>query len=300
MIPSGTRKSTLLCVLFSLAATVGGAFTDQRDWQIEQWVDWKARALYIQVTASLPTSGRNLPAAEHTVRRQIDDEIDRIFFHALQRLRIDSWHTLGERISEQPRISSAVQQAAGNARLLRARRTEDMRNVEVQYRLPLFPEVARSVVTHDAAEPLPRVAGWVPNRRYTGVVIFAHGELPVHGEDQRQALTPALLPDLYDTDLRRLLSYEMLSGEDARGRGLVQYVADVNDPLLYEVAGPDPLRVTATAVFGRRATDLIISRSAADQLLQDEANARLLREGRIVVVVSPRALREELPHEMPR
>ncbi len=295
MTRNGSQRPILLCLLFFLAGTLAGASTDQQAWQVEQWVDWRESALYVQVTAPLPTSGRNLPAAEHTVRRQIEDEISRILYRSLQELRVDSWSTLGERVSEQPQIATRLQEAAAGAKLLRARRTEDMRNVEVQYRLPLFPDVARTVVTHDAADPLPRVAGWVPNRRYTGVVIFARGELPVHGEDRRQEVTPALLTELYDTDLRLLLTHEMLAGEDARGRGTVRYAADVDDPLLYEIAGPDPLRVTAAAVFGRHATDLIVPRSAAEQLLQDDANARLLREGRVVVVVSQHKLREELP-----
>lgn len=283
-----------LCALLCLAAAAAGAYTDQSAWQIERWIDWKESALYVQVTAPLPSSGRNLPAAEHTVRRHIEDEIGHIFYGALQQLRVDSWSTLDERVSRQPHRSTSVQQAAGNAKLLRARRTEDMRHVEVRYRLPLYPDVARSVVTHDSAAPLPRVAGWVPNRRYTGLVIFARGELPVHGEDQSRELSPTLLPKIFDTDLRLVFTHEMLPGETARDRGTVRYVGDVNDPLLYEVAGPDPLRVSASAVFGRQATDVIIPRATAEQLLQDDANARLLREGRVVVVVSPHKLREEI------
>ncbi|TVQ40562.1 MAG: hypothetical protein EA384_02495 [Spirochaetaceae bacterium] len=283
-------------VLLFLLGTVLILAVHARDgsWQIDQRVDWREGALLIGVTAPVPTSGPNLPAAEHTVRREIDREVARLFHDAAQRLRLNSAALMIDRVIDDSRLSAALLAAVQTPQIVSVRRTTDMRSVEVQYRLELFPDIAATVVRHTSAQPLPRVAGWVPTRRYTGVVIFAQGELPVYGEQAVAELRPALLPAIYDQRLRRVVSHEMLEGSNARGGSLVRYVSDLNDPLVHEIAGPDPVRINAAAVFGRQRSDIIIPESAAQRLLYGHQNSAVLQGARIVVVMSASRVAESL------
>ena len=283
-------------VLPFLLVTVLTLAAHARDssWQIDQRVDWREGALLIGVTAPLPTSGPNLPAAEHAVRREIDREVGRLFYEAAQRLRLNSAALMIDRLIDDSRLSAALLAAVQSPQVVSVRRTTDMRSVEVQYRLELFPDIAATVVGHTNAQPLPRFAGWVPTRRYTGVVVFAQGQLPVYGEQSVAELRPALLPAIYDQRLRRVMSHEMLEGSKARGGSLVRYVSDLNDPLVDEIAGPDPMRINASAVFGRRRSDIVIPESAAERLLYGHQNSALLQGTRIVVVMSASRVTESL------
>ncbi len=282
----------LLLILILLHLSAVSLFAERDSWQVESYVNWSEAALYVSVTAPLPTSGRNLPAAEHAVRREIEQEIARIFHTALQQLRVDSSTLVSMHAEQHPETAAALLSAVSEPRMIGVRRSSDMRSVQVDYRVELFPTIAQTIVTHKEPRPLPRVASWVPTRRYSGVLIFARGELPVHGEHVAADLQPALLPVVYDSNLRRVLSHEMLAGDTARSRGVVRYVSDIEDPLVAEVAGPDPLRITASGVFGRHRSDIMIPASAADLLLYGEHNSSLLRQARIVVIISAARIEE--------
>ena len=294
MVTGANRRLTSLLLLAAIPLSLF-ALEESLGWQIDRWVDWYESALYVRVTAPLPTAGRNLPAAEHSVRRDIEREIAALFYEALVHLRLDSYQMMSDRIDRHDSAAADLLTAARSPQMTRVRRTADMRNVEVEYRIELFPQIARTVMQHRNPLPLPRVSSWVPTRRYTGVVIFAQGELPVHGERARAQLQPAMLPEIYDQNLTRILSHEMLDGDLARSRSIVHYAGDIDDPVVQRIAGPDPLRVNAAALFGRQFTDVIIPQWAADRLLYGEHNLALLNDARIVVVISPRKLHEPLP-----
>jgi hypothetical protein len=54
------------------------------------------------------------------------------------------------------------------------------------------------------------------------------------------------------------------------------------------------LRIIARGVFGARPTDPIIDRDDALLILSTEANRRLLREGRIAIVLNSEVLKHPL------
>ena len=54
---------------------------------------------------------------------------------------------------------------------------------------------------------------------------------------------------------------------------------------LSSVSGCTPYRTTAEAIFGNNRTDLLIPEQAARKILYNRENHRLIREGRIVVIV---------------
>ena len=282
----------LLLILFLLHLPSASLYAERDSWQVERYVNWSEAALYVSVTAALPTSGRNLPAAEHAVRREIEQEIPRLFHGALQQLRVDSSTLVSMHAQQNPETAAALLSAVSEPRMIGVRRSSNMRSVVVDYRVELFPTIAHTIVTHTEPRPLPRVASWVPTRRYSGVLIFARGELPVHGEQAAAELQPALLPVVYDSNLRRVVNHEMLAGDTARNRSVVRYVSDIDDPLVAEVAGPDPLRISASGVFGRHRSDIMIPASAADLLLYGEHNSALLQQARIVVIISEERIEE--------
>ena len=62
-----------------------------------------------------------------------------------------------------------------------------------------------------------------------------------------------------------------------------------------ERVGVLPLRTMARGVFGRNATDILLSADAARQLLSREQNRALLREGRILIILDARCAPRRAP-----
>jgi hypothetical protein len=63
------------------------------------------------------------------------------------------------------------------------------------------------------------------------------------------------------------------------------------DPDVELLVGNNPLRIIARGVFGIRPTDPIIDRDDALLIISSENNRRLLREGKVVIVLDDSVLR---------
>jgi hypothetical protein len=86
-------------------------------------------------------------------------------------------------------------------------------------------------------------------------------------------------------------------------RTLVRYAAEADifrdnpsglSPELSALVGDNPLRIIARGVFGIRPTDPIIDREDALVILSSEENRRLLREGKVAIILGDGALETRL------
>jgi hypothetical protein len=133
---------------------------------------------------------------------------------------------------------------------------------------------------------------------YTGIIIIASEELPVHGRRSLVLAEPCLFPKIWDTDMN--LIYERNMFDPGKTALMVRYAAPESifrptpsglDGELAALAGPHPLRILAREVFGINPTDPVIDREDAMKILSSENNRRLLREGRVVLILSEDKLR---------
>ncbi len=92
----------------------------------------------------------------------------------------------------------------------------------------------------------------------------------------------------------------MVNPETVKRAGMVTYInADAvfqdtpsgMDETLIRLVGNNPLRIIAQGVFGVHPTDPIINREDALIILSNEENRRLLREGRVIIVMDDSTLR---------
>jgi hypothetical protein len=104
------------------------------------------------------------------------------------------------------------------------------------------------------------------------------------------------------------LIYErsMMDTGVARRSAMVRYVSSAGvfrptpsglSPELAELVGNKPLRIIARGVYGIRPTDPIIDREDALLILSSEENLRLLREGRVAIMLDQSVLRNPLAQE---
>jgi hypothetical protein len=122
-----------------------------------------------------------------------------------------------------------------------------------------------------------------PTRDYSGIVIYAKGMLPLHGETGEGAATPCLFPRVYDADMKLVLDKSLVLPEALADGGVLGYASGLG-VAAGERVGMDPLRVMAVQLFGDRRTDYVISRDDALRILSSAANRELLRQGKVVVV----------------
>ncbi len=255
-------------------------------------VDWPRGQVVIDATLELDGRVANVSKARALAEEEIRQRLPGILQEFLARLPLDSWQTVGERIS-QPDLPAADALQRFPGRIRASSLTPNLREVRLRCEVPLYGPggVFEPFVTHTHPSPMRRVLGFAPSRPFTGLVIDARGLLPTVGSADPQPVRPALSIRLLGPRLEPVLELPMCDPQAVRGRGMAAYTdryTDEGSELAFrERIGADPLRVMARGVYGRLATDLILPEEAVRALLAREENRALLRQGRILIVIDP-------------
>ncbi len=287
------RIAIILLTLSVLAPAAVRAQRIEGEPTITSRVDWLSRSFHIDIRSPLPADARNHPAAAHTAEQSIRAELPRILQEEAAGVQVDSLRTLAEHYGQRPRLAVDVARLADELVPTLNRHTPDLRALQLGYSLQLYPDLAGLFIDHERPRDLPRVIPWRPSREFTGLVVYARGLLPVHGEDRTVRVRPALLPDIYSHNATRVvLEADRVRPEVIRAHGPVAYATSATDPIVEERAGTRPMRTVATGVFGRYATDPIISAEDAEVFFAEPANQDIVREGRVVIILEESVLEE--------
>ena len=247
-------------------------------------VDWKTRVLRVEVSLDLVAAGLRLPEGRLAAERMIEHDLPALAKDAVFSLQADSHRRVEDAVADGTIDTEALVALAGLARLETSSFSKDMRRFASTYTLRLD-EVASLFLSGAAPSPIREPLDTRPTRDYTGIVIYAKGSLPVHGEEVEGEARPCLFPRVYDSEMelvldRSLVLPEVLSGATGGADGGVLGYASAVGVEAGERVGSDPMRVMAIGLFGDRRTDYIISREDALRILSSAANRELLRRGK--------------------
>lgn len=290
-------KAGSLCImgLFFLAAAVHGDPEIKAGGSLE----WDKGELNARITLDLASAGIRLP----TGRNQAEELLAAAYSSLLQpfvlSIPVDSSDTIGDLVNRgvfSLRETGAILAASRKvAPVLSA----DLRFLSADYTVAV-PTVSAALIRHSrAAEPF-RTLIPVPSASYTGIIIIAGGALPIHGRNTAAALLPCLFPKIWDTDMNLIYERNHTDPRISRQNAIVRYEREENifrptpsglSEELENLVGPNPLRILARGVFGVRPTDPVIDREDALTIISSENNRRLLREGRIALIVPEASLK---------
>jgi hypothetical protein len=291
-------------ILFILACFVltcfpGGLYAQAGDTRIAVTgaVDWKKMEMAVNMTLDLASAGIRLPAGRIRAEDLIALEFARLLWPYILAVPVDSSSTVEDlvRLGQLPYLE--LETFAGSAKRKQTAFTPDFASLSVSYTLDLSILSGRLILHSHAAE-IRRVPVPLQAAPYTGIIIIASGELPVHGRKTAAFAAPCLFPKVWDTDMNLIYERNTLD-PDSSGKTLVCYAAEEDifrdtpsglSPELAARVGNNPLRIIAGGVFGIRPTDPVIHRDDALVILSSEDNRRLLREGKVAIVLGDDAL----------
>lgn len=214
----------------------------------------------------------------------IERDLPGLMQETLFRIPVDSYRTVGDTLADGTLSINDLLSLIQSISRRESSFTPDFRHFSTLYELPLT-DIASLYIRHSRPYELAAPLDYAPSRTYSGIVISARGELPVHGEHVQARAVPCLFPRIFDERMNTILERNLVSPEAIRRWGLVGYTEDLQAATLEERTGDNPLRIAASAVFGTARTDLVISREDALRILTIPQNRTLLRDGRVVVVL---------------
>jgi hypothetical protein len=284
-IPSIALRASCLAAL--ALACLAGASAEGSLYAVHSRVDWKDRVLRLDVALDLSAAGIRMPQGRLEAQRMLERDVPGLAKDAVFSLQADSYRTVEAAVEDGSFDPEHLIALSSLARVETSSFSRDMRSFTATYALGLD---ALASLFLSGAQPTPIRAPLEssPTRAYSGIVIYAKGKLPVHGEAVEGQAKPCLFPRVYDEEMRLLLDKsmvlpEVLAGGDASG-GVLGYAQAIGVEA-GERVGSDPMRVRALELFGDDRTDYIISREDALRILSSPGNRDLLRRGRVVVVL---------------
>jgi hypothetical protein len=281
----GNRILACLCLAAVLFPAALRAEEGPLSWT--RAINWEKGELILTIEAPLAQTGPNLPAAAITAERRIGTALQRIFPQALLPVQVDSIQTFEEAIENSSFPAAELLTIALTGKKGIPTYSRDMQKIAVSYTYYLHDLLADYFIRHTSPREIPPHISWLATREYTGIIIYARGELPVHGEKRQSPIVPCLFPELFDDAMNPLLLLEMADPVFLKRWGSAAYTASFDENPWKERIGPSPLRIIASGLYGKYPTDLKINEEDAARILSNAANRRLLAEGRILIIFGP-------------
>ncbi len=254
-------------------------FTLSRD------VDWISGTLNVEITRTLDVAVPSLEKAKSEAETDIDERLVDFLLRAAGGLTVDSSHSLDDLLGADAGLHTAVSALAQQAPKAATFLAPDFTTLVERFAVPFWgPRGIAQPFFPTRATPIRTVPGEVATRAWTGVLIDARGYLPAVGMDQPANLQPALFPRIWDERMNLVMDRSACDPQALQQWGMVGYARTPDDDAALIRAGTLPLRLAARAVFGEKATDVVISADGARQILELPENVALLRAGKVVII----------------
>jgi hypothetical protein len=261
-------------------------------------LEWEKMEISAQVSLNLKSAGLRLPTGRTEAEELIDEEYLALVRPLILSIPVDSSGTLADRLAAGEFSLQRAESRALSARTVPPAMSGDMENMRASYTVSLEEFSSEFIKNRRPAGPR-RVLAAPPAAAYTGIIIIATGELPLHGTKRSAPVLPCLFPKIWDSDMNLIYDRDMLGpGENLMAR----YAAEDSifrqspsglSPEIAALAGDRPLRILARGVYGKRPTDPVIDANDALTIISSEENRDLLRQGKVVIILDKAALKTE-------
>ncbi|MDR3303983.1 MAG: polymerase [Treponema sp.] len=281
----------------SLVCLLGSGLFAQSLVKIQGVLDWERFTISTTLSLNFADAGMRLPTGRMYAEEMIHDGYQHLVRPQLLSLPLDSSTTLGDMLFSGEFSFTKADAISAAARVVPAAMSTDLSKLFMTYIIDLT-NLSNVLIKHSQPADIMRTLIAAPAASYTGVIIIANRPLPVHGWRTQALAEPCVFPKIWDTEMN--LIYERSMVDRQHTDVMARYIAYPRifrdtpsglDPEVERLVGSNPLRIIASGLFGTRPTDIIIDHDDALSIIASEDNRRLLREGKVAIVLDEHKLR---------
>ena len=245
--------------------------------------NWETAQVDSKITIDLNKSGLYLPTDRNAAIRLIQQNRSSLLKNAYLSILVDSSHRIGNYLAEEKIALTDINNTINNGKSTAPILSQELQTAIIYHQNSLQ-ELANLFVKHNAPYTPPFFPLGTASKVYTGILIDARGQLPVHGEYSNEQLNPCLFPKIWNKNMNLIYEKNIVDPIQAKKQGIVLYTDTLDESKYRDRVGTAPLRIIARGVFGDNRTDPIISDEDAERILAKRENIELLRQGKIVIV----------------
>jgi hypothetical protein len=263
-------------------------------------LDWEKMEFNSVIFLDLQKAGIKLPAGRSQAEALLEDQLPELIRPFINEIQADSSSTIADLINRGELSPNAF---LGKTLSLPPALSADLSSISAKHTINLT-SLGANLIRHSRPQRINTPFIPSPVRDYTGIIIIADENLPVHGKSSSAYLLPCLFPKIWDSNMELIFERNMIEPAIGRNKGLVRYInresiyrttpSAMNEDL-EKLVGDNPLRIMARGLFGAVPTDPIIDKEDALLILSSENNRRLLTEGRIAIVLNKEKLAQYVP-----
>jgi hypothetical protein len=293
-----TKSNTIMCIFLAVFLCVSLDAHEMKS-RVTGTLDWERMRIEAKLSVDLDAAKVGPPSG----RTQAEEMLFSRYFETVRgviySIRLDSSAVIGDLVVSGKIPYSIIDSLALQAERDAPKYSLDFNSISSAYTIDLK-NMAAKLMRRTRDIQGSRLINPIPVAEYTGIIVIAQDELPVHGRKSAATLTPCIFPKIWDTEMNLIYDAGINDGAVFTSAyytsqaSIFQDNPSGLDEDLRKVTGDRPLRIIARGIFGINPTDPIIDRSDALTILSSEVNKRLLRDGRVAFIVQADALNREL------
>lgn len=273
------KRILIIAALSSLCSL----FAEEIQVSSSKFIDWESAIITLEITASTDTAWTT-PSSRYDMDRLISKRAPVLAAQTLSDVSLGSLDTIGSAILKNTSLYGELLKLPDMVGKTFSTASVDRKSLTVQYNIPIFPEIASMFIERENADTIDIDLRYKATADFTGIIIYAGEELPLHGTNKYTVLKPSIFPRIFDEKLNTIVDTSKVNPEYLQRWGISGFSLNRNREYYGDRVGAFPLRTMATAVFGKNETDLIIPETTVRKILSSEHNRQLLVEGRIMII----------------
>jgi hypothetical protein len=289
---------TLIFLVFCLCLAALPVF-GQAKIGINGAVEWDKMEINATISLDLASAGIKLPSGRTQGEMLISYEYLKLIRPNILNIQVDSSSKIADLVEHGEWTLKDVETLALNANAVPPALSQDLSRLSAFYTIGIA-GISSAFIRHERIAEMPRTLNPVQSQAYTGIIIIAYENLPVHGRKGSDFLKPCLFPKIWDTEMNLIFEKNMLNpraGAMARyfsGESIFANRPSGLSPEIAAVVGERPLKIFAHGVFGIDPTDPIISHEDALLIISTAENRSLLREGRLAIILDNSVIKSSI------
>ena len=254
---------------------------------VSNQIDWEKPMLTIDIKAETekPWTG---PSTRYNIDEFISQKAPALMVESMADILLDSENTIASAILSDSSLYRNLIKLSAQVDKTISTAAQNRRSLTIRYEIPIFPHIGSIFVKRLSADLIEEDLRFKATANFTGILIYAGEELPLHGTNRNSLVSPSIFPRIYDEALNLLVDVRTVEPEYLRKWGTAGFSKDKNREYYGKRIGAFPLRTMAIAVFGKNETDLILNETATQRILSSAHNRELLSQGRLMIVYSDR------------